>query len=318
MEMTQKQGKKKHFTKVNEYSDAITETDSEKMLRIDIEKDMEDLDDKEEDENGHDEKKEDISDGGAESDDIATEDAPDIENGKFEGPEGREEPKVLLIQCKGKRRVHVRQVEVSHKSLNLGDVFVLIDNEHEVVYLWHGAKVNRMLKMKGWDVATRVNRKQYGGRCKMEKITSSKEPEEFWETLGGEGDIAPADKPNVETKKLKQFEQQDKLYYVSVEKGKLLTLKGKPNVNVLKPDRAFVLDCTSEIYVWAGSKAPQEMIDKGKEFAMKLFRTKERPKWTTIREVRQSEEPVLFVEKLTTDKSRRKPTGGNRNNFKTL
>jgi hypothetical protein len=38
-----------------------------------------------------------------------------------------DKPKVLLIHVKGRRNVVARATEVSHKSLNKGDVFVLVD-----------------------------------------------------------------------------------------------------------------------------------------------------------------------------------------------
>ena len=38
-----------------------------------------------------------------------------------------EKPKVLLIHVKGRRNVVARAAEVSHKSLNKGDAFVLVD-----------------------------------------------------------------------------------------------------------------------------------------------------------------------------------------------
>jgi hypothetical protein len=38
-----------------------------------------------------------------------------------------DKPKVLLIHVKGRRNVVARCAEVSHKSLNKGDAFILVD-----------------------------------------------------------------------------------------------------------------------------------------------------------------------------------------------
>jgi hypothetical protein len=38
-----------------------------------------------------------------------------------------DKPKVLLVHVKGRRNVAARVTETSHKSLNKGDAFVLVD-----------------------------------------------------------------------------------------------------------------------------------------------------------------------------------------------
>ncbi len=61
--------------------------------------------------------------------------------------------KKILIQLKGKNRIHVRQVELSSKSLNKSDVFIL--DAGDKIYDWNGAQADRKKREKGVDIANR-------------------------------------------------------------------------------------------------------------------------------------------------------------------
>merc|ERR1712100_624637 len=69
-------------------------------------------------------------------------------------PAKRPEPAYRLLCLKGKRRVRVHLVEVNAKSLNHGDVFIL--DAKTTLYIWNGAKANRMEKSKGAEISLRL------------------------------------------------------------------------------------------------------------------------------------------------------------------
>lgn len=60
------------------------------------------------------------------------------------------------------------QIELSSRSLNTGDVYIL--DTFDKLYLWHGAKANRMEKAKGIDVATRIKDKERNTRATIIEI----------------------------------------------------------------------------------------------------------------------------------------------------
>jgi hypothetical protein len=94
-----------------------------------------------------------------------------------------------LIQIKGRRKVKVRQVEFTHKSLNSGDVFIL--DLFDKLYVWNGASSNRMEKAKAQDVANRIKDKERNTRAAIETIEEGSEPKEFWEHIGGKHPVSP-------------------------------------------------------------------------------------------------------------------------------
>lgn len=51
-----------------------------------------------------------------------------------------------LYQLKGRRNIRLSLVEISSKSLNSGDVFIL-DDDH-TIYQWNGKQASRMEKVK--------------------------------------------------------------------------------------------------------------------------------------------------------------------------
>jgi len=67
-----------------------------------------------------------------------------------------------LIHIKGRKRIFVRQVELSRDSLNEGDVFIL-DNGKDVLYQWNGRKANRIEKGKALDMLKNIKGKEKGG-----------------------------------------------------------------------------------------------------------------------------------------------------------
>ena len=95
-----------------------------------------------------------------------------------------------LYQLKGKKNVRVRQVEVSHKSLNSGDVFIL--DADDLIYQWNGKFSSRMEKAKALDLTTRL-RDEKAAKSKLVQEDEGQESAAFWQELGGKGPIATAD-----------------------------------------------------------------------------------------------------------------------------
>jgi len=68
-----------------------------------------------------------------------------------------------LFQVKGKRNVRVMQVELSYKSLNQGDVFIL--DAGLKIFQWNGKKANKSERAKGLEVVRDMKDNERGGRA---------------------------------------------------------------------------------------------------------------------------------------------------------
>jgi hypothetical protein len=94
-----------------------------------------------------------------------------------------------LIHIKGRKRLLVRQVELSRDSLNEGDVFIL-DDGAGTLFQWNGATSNRIEKGKALDIIKNIKDKEKGGNATVVVLDQGKNDQQphadrFWELLGG-------------------------------------------------------------------------------------------------------------------------------------
>merc|ERR1719453_1803152 len=95
-----------------------------------------------------------------------------------------------LLHLKGKRTIRVKQVECNASSLNSGDVFIL--DKGDDIYQWNGADCNKKEKAKGLEVTLSIKDDERGGKARLHVFDEGKEPDAFWEVLGGKASVAPA------------------------------------------------------------------------------------------------------------------------------
>jgi hypothetical protein len=110
-----------------------------------------------------------------------------------QGPISDTSAKNRLWCVKGRRRVRSFQVELSHKSLNKGDVFVL--DTPKAIFQWNGSECNRLERTKGKDITSRILRQRTSFGAKPDVITLDEGDNEdenvfaFWKEMGGKGPI---------------------------------------------------------------------------------------------------------------------------------
>ena len=121
-----------------------------------------------------------------------------------------------LLHLKGKRTIQVKQVQCSASSLNSGDVFIL--DKGDDIYQWNGADCSKKEKSKGLEVTLSIKDDERGGKAKLHIIDEGKEPDVFWEVLGGKKAIAPATSDEEGSKSTAPC----KLFVVSDASGKML------------------------------------------------------------------------------------------------
>eukprot|EP00732_Lithocolla_globosa_P002614 Lithocolla_globosa_v1_NODE_1768_length_2349_cov_6183.342633.p1 type:complete len:368 gc:universal NODE_1768_length_2349_cov_6183.342633:1215-2318(+) len=181
-----------------------------------------------------------------------------------------------LLHVKGKRNCITREVELSAKSMNKGDIFVL-DAGLEI-YEWIGSKAGIFEKQKASELvrALDAERMEKANVTVYDEI-SNPPGKVFWDLLGGKCEIAaaiPDEAPITRPKKL---------FMVSDASGKLEMTKCKTVAkSELKSEEVFILDRGDAILVWTGSGASDAEKANALYYAQQYCKENKRPKHTAV------------------------------------
>lgn len=205
-----------------------------------------------------------------------------------------------LLHLKGKRNVRVKDVPVSHKSLNKGDVFVL--DAGLILYQFNGPEASRMEKAKGLEVTANINSNERGARAKIHILefpldNSKPEMKEFWKELGGEGPVAEAAAAGDDAEHEKAAAASVQLFRVSDNSGQLeVTPVGSGSLKKEQLDTSdcFIVDVGSEVFVWVGKGSTQQEKTSAMQFATGYLESSGKPQWTPITRVVEGGETSVF------------------------
>ena len=130
-----------------------------------------------------------------------------------------EKYKSRLLHLKGKKKVRVTQVEMSHQSLNSGDVFIL--DAGLDIYQWNGSKAGPQEKMKGAQLSRAIDDERAGKPQVhvIEEGDKDSDAKKFWEILGGEGPVKTAEEGGCDEEAEKKGGQIRKLFRLSDASG---------------------------------------------------------------------------------------------------
>eukprot|EP01130_Rhizamoeba_saxonica_P013078 TRINITY_DN554_c0_g1_i1.p1 TRINITY_DN554_c0_g1~~TRINITY_DN554_c0_g1_i1.p1 ORF type:complete len:618 (-),score=179.56 TRINITY_DN554_c0_g1_i1:52-1905(-) len=165
-----------------------------------------------------------------------------------------------------------------------------------------------MERTNGMEVSTRFNRERHGGGARMVKIHYGEETDEFWEALGGRGDIADAEVGKNYADAIKEYEEMTQLY--RFENDSLVPLEDKRVRSLLNTNYSFVLDSFTEFYVWHGRSSPTEQREACRDLAEDLFNSVERPSWVEIEKEVENGEEITFIKKFARWPSNATLSGG--------
>jgi hypothetical protein len=201
-----------------------------------------------------------------------------------------------LFHLKGKRNVRVNQVELSYKSMNMGDVFIL--DAGLTLYQWNGPDANKYEKFKGLEMITSIKDNERGGRPETIFLEGSindqeEEAKGFWDILGS-GDIMSAEEAG-DDDEVKGQEAQ--LFCVSDASGALKVDKiasGVLEKSMLDPNDVFILDSGSELFVWVGKGATKNEKKGSMKYATEYLAKNNRPDWCPITRCVQFGETPVF------------------------
>ncbi|KAM7401949.1 hypothetical protein PAMP_017226 [Pampus punctatissimus] len=205
-----------------------------------------------------------------------------------------------LLHVKGKKRVVAKEVEMSWKSFNLGDVFLL--DIGKTIVQWNGPKCNKQEMLKAMLLAKDIRDRERGGRAEIKVIegdTESNFPQnmEILTSVLGQRTSNLTDGPPDETV---DQEQKGKvtLYHVSDADGqmKVTEVATRPLVqDVLNHDDCYFLDHGgTKIFVWKGKKANKAERQAAMSRALEFIKAKNYPITTNVETVNDGAESALF------------------------
>lgn len=207
--------------------------------------------------------------------------------------------KPRLFHLKGKRDVRVRQVPLSRDSLNEGDVFIL-DAGLEL-YQWNGKQANKYEKFRGLELVTQIKNTERGGRPNVHFLdqgvndsgVTDGEAEPFWRLLGGFGSVKPATSDDDSDAII----GTPSLWKISDSTGKLVTEKiavKKFERSMLDTNDVFMIDTTTELFLWIGKLSTKNEKKKSMEYALEYLKKNKRPEWCPITRINEKAETPLF------------------------
>ncbi|KAG1662654.1 Supervillin [Nymphon striatum] len=240
----------------------------------------------------------------------------------------------MLLQVKGRRIIQTRMVEPKASSVNKGDCFILV--VPDAIYQYIGKLSNVIEKSKSADIVSVIkSKKDLGFRNSLkdaiildDESSISKENEKQFRSLLDSEDARslaqeagpPEDDELYET----SIVSTNKVY--EVDDTSLVPCEEywgtSLNYEMLKPEKVFVFDFGSEMYVWHGKLSPSDQRRISSQLAKELWSQgydyskcdinpvyptsqkesqkccKERPDWALLCKVNQHMETILFKEKF--------------------
>uniref|UniRef100_A0A3B4WN65 Advillin n=1 Tax=Seriola lalandi dorsalis TaxID=1841481 RepID=A0A3B4WN65_SERLL len=205
-----------------------------------------------------------------------------------------------LLHVKGKKRVIAKEVEMSWKSFNLGDVFLL--DIGKTIVQWNGPKSNKQEKLKGMLLAKDIRDRERSGRAEIRVVEGEAESNSLHsmrilnDVLGERTSTLTDGSPD-ETVDLEQKSKLT-LYHVSDADGKMKVTEvtTRPLVqDLLNHDDCYFLDQGgTKIYVWKGKKANKAERQAAMGRALEFIKAKNYPITTNVETVNDGAESALF------------------------
>jgi len=191
-------------------------------------------------------------------------------------------PKLFRIRKKGKV-VRNFQVPCSWKSLYHGDAFVL--HAEDAIYSWYGDHVSPFEKNAAAVYASQLEQESFSKKKVHVDIG-----DQFWELLGGKGDIS-------RIRKSDSFEESNDAYPIkmfSISDRFLGLTTSKKEVPVsrenLEEDKAFVVDTGKCVFAWIGKNASRSESKSAMSYATYYLKQNDRPMHTPIIRLMQGQE----------------------------
>jgi gelsolin len=208
-----------------------------------------------------------------------------------------EKYRARLLQLKGKRKIRVQEVELSSKSLNSGDVFIVDAGMN--LYQFNGKKAAPAEKAKGGQLCMAIKDERKGLPKILHIEEGQKDPDavNFWKILGGEGPIKSAEEGGSDEEAEKAGLKIKKLLRLSDASGKLTMTEvatGTIKKNMLDTNDVFILDNGAEVFAWIGRKTTKAERKGALQYAQDYLAKFNRPFYLPISRILEGGENEVF------------------------
>ncbi|NXA22796.1 VILI protein, partial [Ibidorhyncha struthersii] len=204
-----------------------------------------------------------------------------------------------LLHVKGKKNVVAGEVEMSWKSFNRGDVFLL--DLGQLIIQWNGPESNRNERLKAMVLAKDIRDRERGGRAKVGVVDGENEGASpglmkvLMHVLGEKRDIKAAIPDDKVDEKLKS---SLKLYHISNASGNLVIQEVaiRPlTQDMLLHEDCYILDQGGlKIFVWKGKNANKEEKQQAMSRALGFIKAKNYPASTSVEIENDGSESTIF------------------------
>ncbi|XP_007451478.1 PREDICTED: villin-1 [Lipotes vexillifer] len=204
-----------------------------------------------------------------------------------------------LLHVKGKRNVVAREVEMSWKSFNRGDVFLL--DLGKFIIQWNGPESNRMERLRGMTLAKDIRDQERGGRTYVGIVDGEDEKaspqlmEIMNHVLGRRKELKAAMPDAVVEPALKAAL---KLYHVSDSGGTVVVREVATwplTQDLLSHEECYILDQGGlKIYVWKGKNASAQEKREAVGQALNYIKAKQYPPSTQVEAQNDGAESAIF------------------------
>ena len=203
--------------------------------------------------------------------------------------------KPRLLHVKGSRKkLIVRQVELSTDSMNSGDVFIL-DLGLEIIQ-WNGEKSAAWEKNKANELVKSIQQERLGKPKTFVFDETEKSVADFYTKLGSSGKIKSAEEGGddnaVSNLPKNIFRLSDATGTMTFTKETLAG--GKVARAQLDPNDVFVIDNGTDVFVWIGKGTTAEERTQGLQYAEKYLKEFGKPLSTPISKTNQGNESDFF------------------------
>lgn len=175
---------------------------------------------------------------------------------------------------RGAGKLVIREVPMTYKSLNSGDVFVH-DGGLEILQ-WNGSKSSGIEKAKAAEFVRKLDDDRKG-KPVVTVFEEGDDAPAFWTAIGGKGEIAGPIDHNTQSQS-KAFEKV--LYRLSDETGKVTfteQAKGTVKKSALDSKDVFIFDNGLEVIVWIGAESNKNERALAMQHAMEYVKMHKRP-----------------------------------------
>lgn len=201
------------------------------------------------------------------------------------------QPRLLHVQGTTSRNVKVYQVELSGKSLNSSDTFIL--DAGLKIYQFNGKHSKPIEKNKASTLANAIKDERESGSEVIVLDEDGGDLGEFWKFFGGPQTIAassPAPAAHQESPKKVLFRLSDasgSLQFTKVAEGQL-------NRSSLDSKDVFLLDAGFQVFVWVGNGASRTEKRTALQYAVDYLKKENRPTHLPISRILEGGENEVF------------------------